>query len=231
MLAGRTPRTLTVRFYRRADVCDIARRLLGKYLVATLPHASGVARTAGMIVETEAYAGPHDRASHAAGGRRTARTETMYASGGIAYVYLCYGIHALFNVVTHGAGSPHAVLVRALAPAEGRAVMRARRGPRCPDARLCAGPGALTAALGITTRLNGTPLDRPPVWIEDRGVRVAPETIGAAPRIGVEYAGEHAAWPWRFYIRGHPCVTHPPRDASPAGCSAPASRPVGAPIA
>ena len=140
-------------FYNRKDVVKIARELLGKILVTEF----GV-RTSGIIVETEAYAGITDKASHAYGGRRTGRTEVMYSPGGTAYVYLCYGIHHLFNVVTNIEGIPHAVLIRAIEPVEGIETMLERRGKTKLSPSLTAGPGALSQALGISTALTGTSL-------------------------------------------------------------------------
>src|ERR1043165_2500798 len=151
-------------FYTRTNVVQIARALLGKVLVT---HVGGV-RTAGMIVETEAYAGPSDKASHAFGHRRTRRTEPMYAEGGVAYVYLCYGIHHLFNVVTHMADVPHAVLVRAVEPLEGIEHMLERRRMDSVRHSLTGGPGAMSQALGITTKLTGASLQGPLITIESR---------------------------------------------------------------
>ncbi len=187
-------------WYLDDDVVRMARALLGKYLVTEFDGR----RTAGRIVETEAYRGPDDRASHAWGGRRTPRTEVMYWQGGTAYVYLCYGIHHLFNVVTGPEGLAHAVLVRALEPAEGLDVMLRRRGMSRPEPRLTAGPGTLTQALGIRTTHTGTDLTAPdsPIWIEDRGDRIAEADIVATTRIGVDYAGPCAQRPWRFYVKG-----------------------------
>ena len=191
-------------FYRQPDVIDLARRLLG----ATLMTRLGGDLTGGRIVETEAYAGPEDRASHAYANRRTARTDVMFRDGGVAYVYLCYGVHHLFNVVTNVAGIPHAILIRALEPTYGLETMRRRRGPR-PDARLASGPGALSSALGMTTALSGESLSGDRVWIEapDRTPRRG--EICRAPRVGVDYAGPHARRPWRFYLAGNPCVSRP----------------------
>lgn len=179
-------------FYRNTDVVQVARSLLGKVL---LTHLDGV-RTAGVITETEAYAGVNDRASHAFGGRRTPRNEVMYGDGGFSYVYLCYGIHHLFNVVTHSSGTPHAVLVRAIHPLEGMEVMMARRGN--VKKFTTGGPGTLTQALGITTALNGTDLLSGTIRIEDRGIHVPERLIVAGPRIGVDYAKEDALLPYRF---------------------------------
>lgn len=187
----------TTRFYRGTDVVEIARALLGKILCTR----DGDAVTSGRIVETEAYGGRTDRASHAHGGRRTRRTETMYAPGGVAYVYLCYGLHHLFNVVTGPEDRPDAVLVRGLEPLEGVDTMLRRRGMKTPHARLTAGPGVLTRALGITCRDDGLDLRGDRVWIEDDGYGVPASHILASPRVGVGYAGEDAKRPWRFRIK------------------------------
>lgn len=186
---GKLPRS----FYLRDDVVTIARELLGKVLVSDI---DGV-RTAGIITETEAYAGTIDRASHAFGGRRTARTEVMYGRGGVAYVYLCYGIHHLFNVVTNASDTPHAVLVRAMHPVLGIDVMKERR----RQARLTTGgPGTVSQALGIRTAHTGTDLLGTILRIEDRGIVVPPAAIITGPRIGVDYAGEDALLPYRFHF-------------------------------
>jgi DNA-3-methyladenine glycosylase len=179
-------------FYLREDVVAVARELLGKKLVSTI----GGVRTAGIITETEAYAGPLDKASHAHGGRRTARNEVMYARGGTSYIYLCYGIHHLFNVVTNAADTPHAVLIRAIHPTEGLELMKQRRG----GTRLTTGgPGTLTQALGIRTTHNGTDLLGATIYIED-GPAPLPGIIISGPRIGVDYAGEDALLPYRFHF-------------------------------
>ncbi len=190
-------------FYRRSDVVTIARELLGKVLVTCF---DGVV-TSGMITETEAYAGPGDRASHAFGGRRTNRTETMYAPGGVAYVYLCYGIHHLFNVVTNLQDTPHAVLIRAIEPLEGIDDMLARRNKTGLSPSLTAGPGALSAALGIHTRHSGLALSGPEILIEDRDIKIRKQDIVAATRVGVAYAREDALRPYRFYIRDNKYVS------------------------
>ncbi|MBL7779797.1 MAG: DNA-3-methyladenine glycosylase [Saprospiraceae bacterium] len=187
-------------FYTRTDVVQIARELLGKVLVTAFDGR----RTAGMITETEAYRAPDDRASHAYNNRRTARTEVMFAEGGHAYVYLCYGIHHLFNVVTGPRDTAHAVLIRAVEPLEGIEWMLERRRMKNPNhPGLTTGPGALAQALGITTQWTGQNMLLPdsPVWIEDRGISIAESAIVAGKRIGVDYAGECAEWPWRFWLQ------------------------------
>lgn len=180
-------------FYMRSDVVRIARDLLGKVIVTDLDGG----RTAGVITETEAYAGVGDRASHAFGGRRTPRNTHMYAVGGTAYVYLCYGIHHLFNVVTHREGVPHAVLIRAIDPLEGHGLMAQRRAPSPPTTN---GPGTLSQALGILTRHSGGDLLSGPIRIEDHGMRIASSRIIAGPRVGVDYAGKDALLPYRFRV-------------------------------
>ncbi|MCU0451365.1 MAG: DNA-3-methyladenine glycosylase [Bernardetiaceae bacterium] len=184
-------------FYLNPDVVAVARQLLGKHLFTCWEGAL----TGGRIVETEAYAA-HDRACHAYQGRRTARTEVMFGPGGHAYVYLCYGMHQMFNIVTHGAGVPAAVLVRAIEPTEGLATMLHRRRMAAVAPRLTAGPGAVGQALGLHTRHSGLSLLGDQVWLEDGGP--APELITASPRVGVGYAGPDAQLPWRFRVAGNP---------------------------
>ena len=192
-----TERTLPAAFYRREDVVQVSRELLGKVLCTR----TNGAVTRAVITETEAYAGVGDKASHAYGGRRTRRTEPMYADGGIAYVYLCYGIHHLFNVVSAGAGTPHAILVRAGRPLEGLVLMTKRRGRAATDKTLMAGPGTFSQALGITTKLTGSSLQGGRIWIEDHGIEVDPGRIVTGPRVGVDYAAEDAARPYRFIVQ------------------------------
>ena len=185
---------LTSSFYDRDDVVQISRELLGKVLCTNL--AGGITRA--IITETEAYAGVGDRASHAYGGRRTKRTEPMFAAGGIAYVYLCYGIHHLFNVVTGAADTPHAILLRAGKPLQGTAIMLQRRGKSRVEKSLLAGPGSLAKAMGITTALSGQSLLDNRVWIENHQFVVAESAIKSGPRVGVGYAQEDASRPYRF---------------------------------
>lgn len=190
---------LPLHFYTRPDVVQVAKDLLGKYLVTNFDGEL----TAGKIVETEAYRAPDDCACHAFGNRRTARTEVMFAEGGKAYVYLCYGIHHLFNVVTNMADEAHAVLVRAVEPIDNVELMMHRRGIDKLSPKLTAGPGALTQALGIQTQHTGLSLldSNGRMWLEDRGDVVSEADIIASPRVGVAYAKECADWPWRFRIK------------------------------
>lgn len=192
-------------FYDRPGVVRVARDLLGKVLVTEIDGE----RTSGRIVEVEAYNGIVDRASHAWSGRRTRRTEVMFGAGGTAYVYLIYGIHHLFNVVTNRKGVPHAVLVRGLEPLEGIPVMLKRTGKIRPDHTLTRGPGNLSKAMGLLTLHTGTSLMGGAVWIGDDGFRVRPSEIGVTPRIGVDYAGEDAALPYRFFLKRNPYVSGP----------------------
>ncbi len=189
---------LDLSFYRGDDVLQISKDLLGKVLCSYHPD-EGI--TSGIIVETEAYAGAIDRASHAYGNRRTDRTEVMYEPGGVAYVYLCYGIHSLFNVITGYKDVPHAVLVRALEPLDGLDIMLRRRNMKKVEPRVTAGPGMLTQAMGITTKDDGTELDGKRIWIVNGGREVKDDEIIASPRVGVDYAGEDAHLPYRFRIK------------------------------
>ncbi len=195
---------LSLEFFTRTDVVQIAGDLLGKILVTEF---DGL-RTAGRITETEAYRAPDDRACHAFGNRRTARTEVMFHEGGRAYIYLCYGIHHLFNVVTAPAETAHAVLIRAAEPIEGMEIMLQRRRFSTCDFRLTTGPGALSQALGLTTKWTGQSFFEPnsPIWIEGREEKIFEKDIVAGKRIGVDYAGECAEWPWRFWLKNSPFV-------------------------
>jgi DNA-3-methyladenine glycosylase len=190
-------------FYDRPDVVRVARELLGKVLVTELEGG----RTSGRIVEVEAYNGVVDRASHAWSGRRTRRTEVMYREGGTAYVYLIYGIHHLFNVVTNKKDIPHAVLVRALEPLEGIPLMLKRTGKVQLDHSLTRGPGNLSKAMGLATLHTGYSLFEGEIYIGDDGRRVRPAEIVATPRIGVDYAGPDALLPYRFFEKGNPYVS------------------------
>ena len=184
-------------YYLHPDVVFLARDLLGKVLMTNI---DGKGITGGIIVETEAYAGEVDRASHAWGGRRTRRTETLYLDGGVAYVYLCYGMHHLFNVVTNVEGIPHAILIRGIEPISGLTLIEQRNGRPLEKTKTLIGPGKLTKALGITTRHDKTSLNGDTIWIEQHISPMKQKNIIAGPRIGVDYAGEHAKWPYRFRL-------------------------------
>ena len=189
-------------FYEREDPVEVAIDLLGKILRVE----GKTGKCAARIVEAEAYGGPKDRASHAWRGR-TARNESMFGPPGTAYVYLCYGIHRMFNVVTAPANIPAAVLIRGVEPIEGTEGMVRRRKLDLDNFRLTAGPGALTAALGIRMEWDRSDLVCGPIRIEDDGMRISPRQIQRRPRVGVNYAGPAAKFPWRFSIRNNPWVS------------------------
>lgn len=196
---------LGLSFYKRPDVVQIARELLGKVLVTNFEGE----KTSGRIVETEAYAGSADRASHAFRGM-TPRTEVMFGEGGRAYVYLCYGIHQMFNIVTNIDGIPHAILLRAVEPLEGIDVMLSRTGKKTADHTLTRGPGNVGKAFGFHTSQCGSLLTGDEMYIADDKYKMPEELVGISPRIGVAYAGEDAHLPYRFYIRGNKYVSGKP---------------------
>jgi DNA-3-methyladenine glycosylase len=199
---GRVTRPLPRAFYLQPTL-RVARALLGKLLV----HDGPDGRTAGRIVEVEAYRGPQDRAAHSSGGRRTARNEVMYGPPGHAYVYFVYGMHHCVNVVCQARDVPEAVLVRALEPLEGEPLMRVRRRlPDTPAWRLCRGPGALCQALGIGRAENGADLLRGRLRLVD-GPPVPARDFPPTPRIGVDYAGSDAMHLWRFAVRSSRAVS------------------------
>ena len=189
-------------FYTRGQVVKVAQELLGKVLVTNI---NGVI-SAGKIVETEAYS-YLERACHAYMNRNTNRTQVLFAQGGTSYVYLCYGIHKLFNVVTNVEGIAEAVLVRGIEPLENVEVMQQRRALKRPGYQLTSGPGKLTQALGIDMQHNRESLLDRRLWIEDRGYAIPPSGIQEGPRVGVAYAKEDALLPWRFFIKENPWVS------------------------
>jgi DNA-3-methyladenine glycosylase len=197
-------RKLKIDFYQRSNVVQIAKELLGKILVTKW---NGI-ETSGRIVEVEAYNGVVDKASHAVGGRRTNRNEVMYGEGGMSYVYLCYGIHHLFNVVTNRPETPHAILIRALEPIKGIDVMLERTSKKKLDNTLTKGPGNVSKALGISFKQHsGLSLISKELFITEDGFKLSKKDIVASPRIGVDYAGEDAKLPYRFFIKGNPFVS------------------------
>jgi DNA-3-methyladenine glycosylase len=197
---------LTNQFYAGNNVLHIARLLLGKIIVTQIDGQLTSAR----IVETEAYIGLSDKASHSFAGRRTQRNEHMYASGGTSYVYICYGMHHLFNVVTNKKDVPDAVLIRAAAPLTGIDIMLKRTGKLQLDNTLTKGPGNMSKALGITKIHSGISLQQTAIFIADDGFQLQDEAIGTSKRIGVESAGAAALLPYRFYIRGNQYVSGSP---------------------
>jgi DNA-3-methyladenine glycosylase len=190
--------TLSADFYRREDTVQIAKELLGKVVITEF---NGLL-TSARIVETEAYKAPEDKACHAYLNRNTKRTSTMFLPGGVAYIYLCYGIHHLFNVVTGPEGAAHAVLIRAVEPLTGLDTMLQRRGFEKLKPQLSAGPGVMSKALGIEKQYDAISLTEPAglIRIADAPLLTASEII-ASPRVGIDYAEECVDWPWRFYQR------------------------------
>ncbi|MBV9242385.1 MAG: DNA-3-methyladenine glycosylase [Acidobacteria bacterium] len=192
------PRKLPRKFYSMTDTVEIARELLGKLLV--IPDEKG-SRVSAMIVETEAYLGINDRGAHSYGGRRTPRNEVMYGLAGHVYVFFVYGMYYQFNVVTGPVDHPHAILIRGVEPVEGIEVMRERRGDKVRrDRDLTSGPGKLAIAMGIDRGLNGADLLGDRCWLEAYRT-IAADDIASGPRIGIDYAGEDALKPWRFWVK------------------------------
>lgn len=192
---------LPLSYFRNNDVTGLAKDLIGKKLCTRFDGQL----TTGFITETEAYHSD-ERACHAHLNRRTKRTEIMFDHGGRAYVYLCYGIHHLFNIVTGKKDEAQAILLRAIEPVEGVETMQARRNKEKVDKGLCSGPGTLSQALGITTAQNGLSLTSKEIWLEE-GKSIKPEEIKSTARIGVGYAGEDALLPWRFYLKSSAFVS------------------------
>lgn len=191
---------LPISYYQQDDVLKLSRQLLGKRIFTNIDHQL----TGGLIVETEAYKAPDDKASHAYGMRRTKRNEIMYQAGGCIYVYICYGLYPLLNVVTNREGIPHAILIRAIEPLAGIEIMLQRRRKTKLLRNLTGGPGALAQALGISKQHNGLSLFSPQIWIEDENESLCENLIVASPRVGIDYAGEDAKLPWRFRLKDNP---------------------------
>ena len=191
-------------FYERSDILLIAQELLGKVLLTNFQGQL----TSGIIVETEAYEGLTDKASHAYGGKKTNRTITMYESGGVAYVYLCYGIHHLFNIVTNKEKIPHAILIRAIEPIDGLPIMLKRRNKKNKNFKLTSGPGSMTKAMGITMSNSGESLMNDLIWLEDQNINIKNDII-SSPRVGIPYAEEDIINPWRFRIQDNPWTSSP----------------------
>jgi len=188
-------------FFLNENVTEVAKNLLGKKLCSNFNGKL----TSGIIVETEAYSGRNDKACHANNGKRTKRNEVMYGEGGLAYVYFCYGIHSMFNVVTNVKDTADAVLIRAIEPLEGIDVMIERRGTKGPE-RITSGPGNVCKALGIELIHNQEDLSGTTLWIEE-GNLIQSDNIIARPRVGVDYAGEDALLLWRYYIRDNKWIS------------------------
>lgn len=190
-------------FYTRRNVIQIAKDLLGKIIITQFNNQI----TAVRIIETEAYDGVTDKASHAYACKRTARTEIMYATGGVAYVYLCYGMHHLFNVVTNESDIPHAILIRAGEPVFGKEYMLSRTRKTKMDYTITRGPGNVSKALGINVTYSGTSLLGNELFIASDNFNLMKKNIITTPRIGVDYAGEDALLPYRFFIAGNKYVS------------------------
>jgi len=193
---------LPLSFYLRSDVEKIARQLLGKVLITCWNNEY----TSGRIVETEAYAGETDMASHAFKGRTT-RTQVMFKEGGRAYVYLCYGVHQMFNIVANKEGLADAILIRAVEPIDGIDIMLKRTGKKKLDETLTRGPGNVGKAFGFHTSQCGLLLNSEELFIADDGFKIPKSMIGTSPRIGVDYAGKHAEWHYRFFVKGNKYVS------------------------
>lgn len=189
-------------FYQSGSVTRVAKSLLGKTLFTRVDGQT----TSGIIVETEAYSHV-EKGCHAYNNKLTPRNKVMFNEGGYAYVYLCYGIHHLFNVVTNRQGVGDAVLIRALEPVRGLDIMMERMGTASAN-RITSGPGKLSKAMGIDRRLNGQSLQGPEVWIDD-GIAVAARSIQSGVRIGIDYAGDDAALLWRFVVKGNGWISKP----------------------
>lgn len=184
---------LSRKFYTRSTLI-VAKDLLGKYLVRKI----GKKKLIGKIVETEAYIGPEDRASHAFGGKITDRCKTEYLIGGHIYIYLCYGVYWMLNITTEKAGKPECVLIRALEPL----------GERERLERIASGPGKLCYWLRLNKSFDGKDLTKSKrIWLEDRGIKIKKSDIVAKERIGIDYAGSWAKKPWRFYIEDNSFVS------------------------
>ena len=192
-------------YYHNTDVVALSKDLIGKYLFTCI---DGVI-CGGYIVETEAYNGVVDKASHAYGNKKTKRTEVMFRQGGIIYVYLCYGIHEMLNIVTSTDGHAQAILIRAINPTDGIDIMLHRRNMLALKPNITMGPGSVAKALGISRNINAFSLQSGTIWIEDRGLIFPEEEIAAVPRVGVDYAAEDALLLYRFFVKGNPYVSKP----------------------
>jgi DNA-3-methyladenine glycosylase len=200
-------RKLAFDFYNRENVVQIAKDLIGKIIITKLDEQL----TSGRIVETEAYVALTDKASHSFGGRRTQRNEHMYAAAATSYVYICYGMHHLFNVVTNKKDVPDAVLIRAVEPMEGVDVMLQRTGKKKLDSTLTRGPGNVSKALGINKIHSGIVLTGNIIFLADDNWKANhADAIAASKRIGIDSAGADALLPYRFYIRGNKYVSGSP---------------------
>lgn len=191
------PKLIPLSYYTQDDVLFLGKDLLGKVLCTCINGKT----TKAIITETESYKGPEDKAAHSYNSKRTTRNEVMYQSGGHAYVFICYGIHKLFNIVTGPKDVPHAVLIRGILPILGLDVIAARRKK---NENIIVGPGKVSQALGIDKNLNGIALTSNLLWLEDHKIAIPDSDIECLNRVGIEYAGDHAYLDWRFRIKMQP---------------------------
>lgn len=194
---------LPVSFYNRKDVLQIAREMLGKIVISNIDGEI----TSGRIVEIEAYNGIGDKASHAYGGKRTSRNDHMYHAAGTAYIYVCYGMHQMLNIVTNAENIPDAILIRAVEPLVGLDIMAKRTGKNKTDSTITRGPGNVGKALGIHKGFSGIHLLDEVIYLADDGFQLPESEIGISNRIGVESAGLDALLPYRFYVKGNMYVS------------------------
>ncbi|MEO7316531.1 MAG: DNA-3-methyladenine glycosylase [Ginsengibacter sp.] len=199
---------LPLSFYDRKDVLTIAREMLGKVVVTNIDGKI----TSGRIVETEGYRGTIDKASHAFKGKRTPRNEHMYQAAGTAYIYVCYGMHQMLNIVTNAENIPDAILIRAVEPLNGLNIMAQRTGKVEKDLTITRGPGNVGKSLGIHKLYSGIDLLDELIFLADDGFKFPEESIGVTKRIGVESAGADALLPYRFYLKGNKYVSGKDRD-------------------
>ncbi|OAQ38223.1 3-methyladenine DNA glycosylase [Pedobacter psychrophilus] len=189
-------------FYDSDDTLKMAKDLIGHFLYTNLDGNI----TGGMIVETEAYMGVTDSSCHTFNNRKTNRNATMYCQGGVIYMYVCYGIHDMLNIVTGSEGDSQVILIRAIEPLTGIEIMKERRGD-VPLKRLTKGPGSLAKALGLKRIHDGISLTEDKVWIEDQGFKVEPENIIETARIGLGCPEPYFSIPWRFFLKGNVFVS------------------------
>jgi len=197
---------LSLAFYQRKDVVEIAKDLLGKIVVTNI----GGKITSGRIVETEAYVANVDKASHAYNGKRTLRNEAMYAAAGAVYVYICYGMYNMLNIVTNDLNVPDAILIRALEPVNGFDIMLERTGKKMFDNTLTKGPGNVAKAMGISKNISGLILGDKIINIYKDDFSFLQDEIGTSKRIGIDGAGTDAELPYRFFVRGNKFVSGRP---------------------
>ena len=194
---------LPIDFFKNNNTISLSKKLLGKSLFTNISNNV----TGGIIVETEAYCGINDKASHAYNNKKTERTKTMFKGGGVCYVYLCYGIHFLFNIVTGKENIPNAVLIRAIEPIKGINFMLDRRNLEKKCYNITNGPGKLSQALGIHGGFNEMPIQNDTIWIENNKIKIDKKNILSSARIGVDYAKEDAHLPYRFYLKNNKWVS------------------------